>query len=626
MCGIVGRINLEQGEPVPAELIEKMCASLAHRGPDDSGVYTDGHIALGHRRLSIQDLSSAARQPMSMDGNVWITFNGEIYNFLELRKSLEELGYSFKTTSDTEVILALYREYGEDCLSRLRGMFAFAIWDKPRKRLFLARDRVGKKPLYYYNDGRKFVFASEIKAILQNEDIDKKINGPALYDYFTYGYIPDPKSIFENILKLEPGHYIVIENSSFRKNQYWDLSFRSITAINEEALAEELLAILYKSVKLRMISDVPLGAFLSGGIDSSAVVALMSQAATQDVTTFTIGFDSPEFDEVHFARSTASIFKTKHNEFTVKQNVLNILPMLAREFDEPFADPSSVPTYYISQVARRVVTVALSGDGGDEAFAGYNKYHLDALENKFRSLIPSFVRHLAIAPIYSALSRYYWTLPSKPLTLMRALASSPDRGFYLSNSIFPPLILRKLFTPEAMQMISGYDPFSVIEGHYNKADADDHLSRILYADMKTYLPGDILVKADRMSMAHSLELRAPFLDHELLETVAQIPYWLKYQKGQKKYILKKAMAPLLSEDILTRKKMGFTPPTGEWFRTELKQFTEETLLSPDSRITTYFDPDAVRRVWERHQLRKRDCGVFFWTLLMFELWHREYLG
>jgi asparagine synthase (glutamine-hydrolysing) len=300
--------------------------------------------------------------------------------------------------------------------------------------------------------------------------------------------------------------------------------------------------------------------------------------------------------------------------------------MLAREFDEPFADPSSVPTYYISQVARRVVTVALSGDGGDEAFAGYNKYHLDALENKFRSLIPSFVRHLAIAPIYSALSRYYWTLPSKPLTLMRALASSPDRGFYLSNSIFPPLILRKLFTPEAMQMISGYDPFSVIEGHYNKADADDHLSRILYADMKTYLPGDILVKADRMSMAHSLELRAPFLDHELLETVAQIPYWLKYQKGQKKYILKKAMAPLLSEDILTRKKMGFTPPTGEWFRTELKQFTEETLLSPDSRITTYFDPDAVRRVWERHQLRKRDCGVFFWTLLMFELWHREYLG
>lgn len=623
MCGIVGKYNYTTLEPVADELIHAMCSKIEHRGPDDYGSFIDGPLGLGHRRLSIIDLSTLGHQPMgSKDNRYWITYNGEIYNFLSLRKDLVALGYEFKSRCDTEVILYMYQEYGSACLDYLRGMFAFAIWDLEEQSLFLARDRIGKKPLFFYDDGKTFIFGSEIKSILADRSVKKEINFQAFYDYFKYLYIPDPKTIYKNIHKLEPGHFLFCSKDGITKKEYWDISFAKKTLKSLEETSEELYEILNESVKLRMISDVPLGAFLSGGIDSSCVVAMMASQKNNPVTTCSIGFDSKKYDEIEFARIVAEMYGTDHHELTVKENAASVIQDLPGYFDEPFADSSSVPTYFVSKLARKKVKVALSGDGGDENFAGYEKYYMDDIENQIRNKIPGFLRK-PLLPLASILSRSDNALFQKGKTLLNTLGHDSCYGFYLTNTQMEDDLWNELINDETKRKINGYDPFSVTEYFYNKADTDNHLSKILYTDLKTYLPGDILVKVDRMSMAHSLEVRAPILDHKVIEYAASIPIALKYNKGDKKFILKQALKHKLPGKILYRKKMGFSVPLEDWFRNEIKSDARSSLFAADSGISKFFNIDVVQSIWEKHQSGRKNYGSILWALYMFELWFQE---
>jgi len=625
MCGIVGKYNFQTNEPVSESLIKAMCDKIVYRGPDDGGVYTDGNIGLGHRRLSILDLSELGHQPMSSpDANIWITFNGEIYNFQPLRQDLISKGYSFKSNCDTEVIIALYQEYGKACLKYLRGMFAFAIWDKKNSSLFLARDRIGKKPLFYYHDGKTFIFASEIKAILEDPLVKREIAYEALCDYFKYLYVPDPKTIYKNIFKLEPGYCMTCSKSGIRKEEYWDVSFAEKSRGSLRDISEQLLHILDESVRLRMISDVPLGAFLSGGIDSGGVVALMAKQQSNPVTTCSIGFDAADYDEIRFARTVAEKFKTDHHEFTVKQKAAEILSDLAYYFDEPFADQSAVPTYYVSKLARQKVTVALSGDGGDENFAGYEKYYLDDIENRIRNCIPDLIRKSLFPTFSRVLANAEYPVLRRGATLLNTLGFESDYGFYLTNTEFPAPVWNCLANDETLKKIGDYDPFSVTRYYYHKADTDNHLSRILYTDLKTYLTG-ILVKVDRMSMAHSLEVRSPILDQEVIEFAAGIPAALKYRRGEKKYILKQCFQQILPKEVIHRKKMGFCAPIADWFRGELKDLTKDYFFYKNRGLKHFFNPDALKNLWDQHQSGKRNHASALWTLLMFELWYRRFM-
>lgn len=626
MCGIAGKYNYTTGQPVSPELIKAMCDRIVYRGPDDGGVYVEGPVGLGHRRLSILDLSELGHQPMATpDRKIWITYNGEVYNFKNLRKELEKKGYTFRSNCDTEVILSLYQEYGTECLQHLRGMFAFAIWDLEKSQLFLARDRIGKKPLFYYHDGKTFIFASEIKSLLADPGVGRKIRADALYDYFKYQYVPDPKTIYQNIFKLEPAHFLLCSNAGIKKEPYWDISFSSPLTGDVEEIAGRLLEILNESVKMRMISDVPLGAFLSGGIDSSGVVALMAQNQVGPVTTCSIGFDSNDFDEIDYARTIARKFATDHHEFTVKQKAGEILENLAYYFDEPFADPSAVPTYYVSQLARQRVTVALSGDGGDENFAGYEKYFLDDIENRIRRKVPRFIRRALLPRFSRLLSRGDRPIWRKGTTLLNTLGHEADYGFYLTNTEFADSFLEGMMQEDLKRQVNGYDPFSVTEYHYHRADTEDHLSRILYTDLKTYLPGDILVKVDRMSMAHSLEVRAPILDHPVIEFAASLPARLKYNRGEKKYILKQAFRRMLPPEVMYRKKMGFSVPLAGWLRGELKEFTENRLFAGISGLSNFIKVTPLRKMWEDHQSGNRNYSSNLWCFLMFELWFRKFM-
>ncbi|MDR4499784.1 MAG: asparagine synthase (glutamine-hydrolyzing) [Candidatus Scalindua sp.] len=626
MCGIVGKFNFYNRKPVSEELIKSMCDIIDYRGPDDSGIYLDGHIGLGHRRLSILDLSKLGHQPMSSgDKSIWITYNGEIYNFQSLKKDLMLKGYTFSSHCDTEVIIYLYQEYGEECLKHLRGMFAFAIWDRNKETLFLARDRIGKKPLFYYFDGKTFLFASEIKSIFKDKSLKREINFEAFYDYFKYLYVPDPKTIYKNTHKLEPGHYMILSKDGIRKNEYWDISFSEQSNLNENDIAEELLNILDESVRLRMISDVPLGAFLSGGIDSSGIVALMAKQTNNPVTTCSIGFDSEEYDEVRYARMVSEQYSTDHHEFTVNENTEEILTDLAFYFDEPFADASAVPTYYVSKVARQRVTVALSGDGGDENFAGYEKYYIDDIENRIRRKIPRPIRTLILPYLSDLLSMGNHAIFRKGTTLLKTLSFESDYGFFLTNTEFDDHLWKDLINNDTKKQIGEYDPFSVTRYYYNKADTDDHLSRILYTDLKTYLPGDILVKVDRMSMANSLEVRSPILDHKVIEFAANIPPGLKYNNGEKKYILKQSFKQILPKEIMYRRKMGFSVPLAQWFREEMKAFVSSNLLSTDAGVNNFFRKEIILKIWNLHQTCTRNYSTILWSLLMFELWYRKFM-
>lgn len=651
MCGIAGIIDTSS-TPERA-LIEKMCRIMSHRGPDGEGYYMDGPVALGHRRLSIIDLEGG-KQPMSNEachecrrrnGSLWITYNGEIYNFPELRKVLIDKGHEFKTRSDTETIVHAYEEYGIKCLEKLRGMFAFGLWDDKKKVLFLARDRLGKKPLYYYFDNEKFVFASELKAILQDEKIKREINIKAMADYFTYHYIPFPETIFKGIYKLLPGHYMtvrIVENVRNVENirtsevierlehlelsiyQYWDIQYKPDYSLTEQEWIKVLREKLKEAVKIRLISDVPLGAFLSGGIDSSTVVALMSMVQNATVKTFSIGFKEEDFSEIKYAREVAKRFATEHHEMIVEPDAMEVLPHLAWEFDEPFADSSAIPTYYVSKMARKHVTVILSGDGGDETFAGYRRY-MWAKDMQKYDWIPLPLRSILFG-IPSAL------LPEamKGKGMLNHLSRGAFERYAGLNTFCELNPLKNLLSAEVITELqkrqNGKVPdYTFLKKYYDSCNQNEYLTKIQYVDTKTYLAEDILTKVDRASMFCSLETRAPLLDHEVVEFAAQIPSYMKLKNSETKYILKKTMNGILPSNILYRKKMGFGVPLVYWFKKDLTEFARESLISKDMKERGLFNLKHIQGMIEIHQKRGRDLSAPLWALLFFEHWCRNWL-
>ncbi|MFT7416833.1 MAG: asparagine synthase (glutamine-hydrolyzing), partial [Glaciecola sp.] len=601
MCGIAGFLTKNYEQLTTNDLVT-MGNAISHRGPDAHGEYLDSLVGLCHRRLSILDLSEAGNQPMfSDDKNVVIVFNGEIYNFLELRKNLQQQGVSFRSGTDTEVIIKLYEKLGVDCLEKLSGMFAFALWDKKLNKLFIARDRLGKKPLYYYQEEEqehtsgeikvnggfgKFAFGSEIKAILALPDIKKEIRLDAVHDFFAYQYIPDPKSIFKHIHKLPPAHFMVIEQGVITIEKYWELSFAYQSELDEKENISILKDLITETTKRRMISDVPLGAFLSGGVDSSGVVATMSKLSEKPIKTCTIAFDNEKYNEAEFAKSVAEQYGTEHHEFLVHQNVANSIEHIVGFFDEPFADPSLIPTFFVSELARKEVTVAIAGDGGDEVFAGYEKYAIDHVENQLRNKFPDWIRKAIFPSLAKGCGLLNIDVFKRAKSLLTSLSVSPEMGFYITNSFITDQAWNKLATMEVKTELGNYHPSSFTIDKYNEADGPDHLSRILYTDMKTYLTGGILVKVDRMSMANSLEVRAPILDKEIIEFAATLPSHLKLKNKEKKYILKEAFKPYLSDDILYRKKMGFSVPLAQWFRSEIKDIAQQYLIDEVKGLAT----------------------------------------
>lgn len=626
MCGIAGFLRTPTTPQREAhdEWAVAMGNAIVHRGPDAGGTWLDEGVALSHRRLSILDLSEAGNQPMvSGSGRYVIAFNGEIYNFQALKADLEKQGVSFRTRTDTEVLLGLYEKHGPDCLEFLNGMFAIAIWDRQAQKLFLARDRLGKKPLYYYECDGQVAFASEIKALRSAPFVRTALRHDAIRDFFAYQYVPDPKTIYQHVHKLPAGFWMITDGVTTNLSQYWDVSFSEPRSASEDELANGLHELIDDAVRLRMVSDVPLGAFLSGGVDSSAVVGLMAGHSDRPVKTCSIGFDSKRFDEVVWARQVAEQFGTEHHEFTVRENVAGNLGRIARYFDEPFADPSFVPTYFVSQLARQQVTVALAGDGGDENFAGYSKYNTDQTENRLRALFPGPLRRL----LFPALAKLGSNLPGplrKTGSLMETLSVDAAEGFYHTNCFFRPALWDELAIGELARETRGYDPGKLTYDLYRQADTGDHLSRILYTDIKSYLPGDILVKVDRMSMANSLETRAPLLDYRVVEYAASIPSALKLHGREKKHILKQAFRGMLTEDILYRKKMGFSVPLAEWLSNELNPQATAMFTGSGSVLQDWFDMNKVNELWQRHLGGDHRYTQELWSLLSFGLWCQEW--
>lgn len=607
---------------MPAEVVHRMNQTMVHRGPDDGGVFTGRGIGLGHRRLSIIDLAGG-HQPMSNEeGTIWVLLNGEIYNYTELRAELLQRGHKFVTKSDTEAIVHAYEDHGEGCFAKLRGMFSIALWDSRQRKLVLARDRVGKKPLFYAADENRIVFASELKALLSNEQISREVNRHALSDYFSFGYIPAPKTIYESVRKVMPGSYLIATANGIRQQSYWDLSFAGVENRTEEEWCERIRHELCEATRVRLMSDVPLGAFLSGGIDSSAVVATMSHLMRRPVTTCSIGFREEQFNEAEYARQVSRRFSTDHYEETVEPDAIGIIDKLAWHFDEPFADSSAIPTYYVSKIARGQVTVALGGDGGDENFAGYRRYKLDHYENRLRNYVPAGIRKALFGP----LGRWYPPLAWAPRIFrakatFQSLSRTPLEGYFNTMSFFRPDDKAKLFRQDFQRSLGGYDSLDVFREHYDHADTDDPLSKIQYVDFKTYLTDDILTKVDRASMAVSLEVRAPMLDHKFMECVAAIPSSLKLHMGTGKYILKKALEPKLPHDILYRPKQGFAVPLDSWFRSELKEMAYETIVAAKDE---FLSPSYLKKIWDQHQRNYYDRSALLWAVLMFRKWQRVF--
>lgn len=622
MCGITGftKSFCCTGD---ISLIRKMGDCIAHRGPDANGEYLDDYIGLGHRRLSIIDLSDAGNQPMvSSCGRFVIVFNGEIYNFLELRQELVLSGFKLKTQTDTEVLLELYRQYGRSCLDRLNGMFAFAIWDRQDKRLFLARDRIGKKPLYFFHShGDKLAFASEIKPLLKIPNISPEIDPTSIVDYLKYQYVPAPKTIFRSIHKLPAGHCLELEiGGEPQISSYWDVDFSKSFNGTEFDACEQLLDLLTDSTAIRMIADVPLGSFLSGGIDSSAIVALMCRSSQKKVKTCSIGFDDRRHDETPFAREIAQLYGTDHREYFVRENLSDTVRLLPRFFDEPFADSSAVPTYHVSRLARQDVTVALAGDGGDENFGGYEKYRTELIEDRVRKFVPKpFLQFIQWST--TGLRKEFLR---KAATLSQAALSNPALAFYSTNTFISDWELSRLLSCSLQKSCSDYDPSVHTTIHWSKMEGADHVASMLYTDLKTYLPGDILVKVDRMSMAHSLEVRAPILDYRVIEFAASLPSEWKIRGLNKKYVLKQCFGTFLPSHILHRPKHGFTVPLDTWFRNELRELATENLFN-DQIMGSYFSIRRLEELWQEHQHGKMNHGTLLWMLLVFSLWHKEYM-
>lgn len=622
MCGIAGIVG-RRGDFIDGAGLHRMCQTIVHRGPDDEGIYASGAVGLGMRRLSIIDLSGGHQPIHNETKDVWVVFNGEIYNFPELRRDLEQRGHRFYTNSDTEVIVHLYEDMGADCVRKLRGMFAIALYDERRQSLLLARDRLGKKPLHYAVHNGRLYFGSEIKAILAAAPELAEVSPEGLLQYFYFGYIADPLTVFRSIHKLPPGGLAEYKKEEIDVRKYWDIpSFGNHPPATEEELLQELEQGLAEAVRIRLISDVPLGALLSGGVDSSIVVALMARAGTRPVKTFSIGFRSVQFDETRYARMVAERFATDHHELIVDPDVEQTLHFLSGMMEEPFGDSSMLPTYHVCHMARKYVTVALSGDGGDEFFAGYDRYSL-AMSRRQSPWMPQ-----AAADLYR---RYvHPRLPSGMYGRNRAWNSLlPARDRYLDDVSYLPALHRErsVFSQEFLESASQLpDPLHQFQNYYDHAPAGDTLSRLMYLDIKTYLAGDILTKVDRMSMATSLETRAPLLDHVFVEWVASLPVEWKFRDGTRKYLLKKLAERMgLPAELLHRRKQGFQLPLVNWMREGLKDSVLQLLLEPKTMQRGYFKPQAVRMLVNEHMAGRRNRSGILWRMVILELWHRNFL-
>jgi len=629
MCGIAGIFYLRSRGEIDQRLLAQMNAAQIHRGPDEGGMHVEPGIGLAHRRLSIIDLAAGHQPLFNEDGSVAVVFNGEIYNFAELSKELVAAGHTFRTHSDTEVIVHAWEQWGEECVRRFRGMFAFALWDRNREALFLARDRLGKKPLYYtlLPDGT-FLFASELKAILVYPSVRRTLDPHAVEDYFGYGYVPDPKTILRGVYKLPPAHTFLISRGADlpKPREYWDISFRSDSALSEAEAEEELIRRFREAVRIRLISEVPLGAFLSGGVDSSAVVAMMAGLSTEAVNTCSISFGDPRFNESPYAQAVAERYHTRHRVEQVEPDDFDLIDKLASLYDEPFADSSALPTYRVCGLARKQVTVALSGDGGDETFAGYRRYRWHYHEERIRRHVPARLRR----PLFGLLGTVYPKLAWAPRWL-RAKATFQElgrdslEGYFHSVGVVPDALRRRLFSEPFRRELQDYSALEVLRAHAIRAPTDDPIAQAQYLDIKTYLPGDILVKVDRASMAHSLEVRAPILDHEFMEWAATLPSIYRYAKGNGKRLFKSAFRRYLPDEILYRPKMGFAVPLASWFRGPLRSRVRNAILGTSLAETGMFDPMVLKQLVEQHQSGQRDHSAVLWSLMIFEAFQRQVL-
>jgi asparagine synthase (glutamine-hydrolysing) len=625
MCGITGVVRNDGGD-VDRGLIGRMCEAIRHRGPDEDGFYHAPGVGMGMRRLSIIDLKSGQQPIHNQDKTAWIIFNGEIYNYLDLRADLEKLGHTFYTNSDTEAVIHAYDRYGADCPKYLRGMFAFAIWDERTQELFLARDRVGKKPLLYTTANGQFVFGSEFTALLQHPGVNKEIDFGALDYYLSFMCVPAPHTAYREIKKLEPGHSLRYRKGEIKIERYWLPDFSKKLNISEQEAGERAIEVLREAVKVRLMSEVPLGAFLSGGIDSSAVVALMSQELSEPVKTFSIGFEEQDFSELHHARRVAEHVGADHHEFVVRPDVLEILPTLVEHYGEPFASPSAIPTYYVARETRKHVTVALNGDGGDECFAGYERYAAMQLAERYRHL-PKFVREQAVEPL-AALLPSSELRRSRVRDLKRFLDSAalPPLERYLRwMSIFDTKLKSEIYSPGFRQRLGNHSATDVLEPWFAKANGSGMIDKLLLTDTLTYLPNELLAKVDIATMAVSLEARSPFLDHHVIEFAASLPENLKLRGLTTKYILKQVLKKLLPSENLNRRKMGFGVPIGAWFRGKFQSLLHDTLLAEKFLNRGLFDPQAVRALIDTHTRGERDYGPQLYVLLMLELWYNRFI-
>ncbi len=645
MCGIAGIFSLNS-DKIDLDSLLKSTRTLTHRGPDEEGYYVNReepfqgsessmvpirisngkeNVGFGHRRLSIIDLATGQQPLSNEDGTVWITFNGEVYNYQVLKKELEAKGHVFKTNSDTETMVHAYEEWGPEAVKRFRGMFAFAVWDENKQQMFVARDRVGKKPFYYYFDDKTFIFGSELKVILEYPQVDRTIDFTSLSDYFSLLYIPSPKTIFKSIKKLPAAHCAVISKKGIEISCYWDLPFYTELGLTENRIIQDIQEILDESTRIRMMSEVPLGAFLSGGVDSSAIVAMMAGASSKPVITNSISFSVASYNEADYARQVADLFETDHNEFHVTPDAISIIEKLAWHYDEPFADSSAVPTYYVSKMARERVTVSLSGDGGDENFAGYRRYYMDMRENLVRNMVPGVLRR----PVFGLLGSLYPKADYLPQifrgkAFLSNVARDPVDAYYFSVSAIHDMVKDNYFNQAVQCQIQDYRTLDLFKNIYDNAPAEDHLSRIQYLDIKTYLCEDILTKVDRASMAVSLEVRCPILDHVFMEYAAKIPYNMKLNGLKGKHIFKKALKKYLPDDILYRKKMGFGVPILEWMKTDLKAYTK-TLVLEGNGSRAYLNIPHLNKIWDEHQRGVRNWSTQLWVIMMFNLWHKRFI-
>lgn len=627
MCGIVGIIDLQGKRAIDASMLARMNQSQAHRGPDETGLHVEPGVGLGHRRLSIIDLSNGQQPMFNADRSTVLVFNGEIYNFQSLMAELKRFGHHFRTHSDTEVIVHAWEQWGERCVDRLRGMFAFGLWDRKRQCLFLARDRLGVKPLFYaYTKDGCLIFGSELKSLLCHSGLTRELDPMAIEDYFAYGYVPEPRTIFQQAYKLAPGHTLLqISGTLVQPKQYWDVPFTPHPSMSEKQVGDELVERLRQAIEMRLVAEVPLGAFLSGGVDSSAIVALMAGLINEPLNTCSISFGDPSFDETPYAAVVARHYHTSHHTLRVEHD-FSMIDQLARLYDEPFADSSALPTYRVCQLARKHVTVALSGDGGDENLAGYRRYRWHLHEERLRTRIPLALRRTVFGFLGLIYPKADWAprvLRAK--TTLEALSRDSVAAYFHSVSIMPDAMRKRLFSPTFKRSLNGYRALDVLYRHAVASPAPDALAQVQYFDLKTYLPGDILTKVDRASMANGLEVRVPLLDHELVEWISGLPSSLKLSNGEGKYIFKKALQPYLPREILYRDKMGFSVPLATWFRGPLRECLQRRLLGSTLSNCGLFNMAFVQELIERHQSGRCDYSVALWSLLMFESFLRNVL-